>query len=503
MFNLERLFHPQQCSTLPKDKIAELLRTNPEALAQFEASYAKYALGEEPGDVFHTNSRQASEKAHTIDGDTPKDDSGDPDVNPEEIIDQIVQELLTQTTVYHFDGKLTQTVTQPLPALPEGTKPITPAIINRIAPALRPQLTGNHMMKDINADVYPMLLENYMKAKDPARSKKSRELAYHMFRQGLDIMDLDPVMYEMLGMNQNAMGYWLPKLVNACMGQDFFKIPATTIAKVPITLLQLTRQAYDGLTPTTLSIVDKWAMKAFDLDVHKDYFVKTGTYSSKFDFRNCKVTGEKEVRELGEYLLFIHFQANQMASPLTAPACIYGVSTTNEWVVRDFISDKDNCPTIYKGLPLHTEYRVFIDCDTKRVIGVNPYWDPVGMKSHFNKPENAENPHMVHDYISYAAHEPVLMERYNENVENVLKHVQDILPGLDLPGQWSVDVMQNGNDFWIIDMAIAAQSTFYECVPPALRRPVTEEWLPNLGELSPPWSYENLLPEPQNKEDSI
>lgn len=125
------------------------------------------------------------------------------------------------------------------------------------------------------------------------------------------------------------------------------------------------------------------------------------------------------------------------------------------------------------------------------------------MKRHFNKPENTENPHMVHDYISYAAHEPVLMERYNENVENVLKHVQDILPGLDLPGQWSVDVMQNGNDFWIIDMAIAAQSTFYERVPPALRRPVTEEWLPNLGELSPPWSYENLLPEPQNKEDSI
>ena len=41
----------------------------------------------------------------------------------------------------------------------------------------------------------------------------------------------------------------------------------------------------------------------------KEYFIKTGTYSSKFDFRNARVSGPKEVRELGEYLLFIHFHA--------------------------------------------------------------------------------------------------------------------------------------------------------------------------------------------------
>lgn len=499
MFNLERIFH-QKPKEMPKDEIAKMLRTSPEALAQFEASYTKLTLGEEPGDIFHTNSRQASAQAHTIDGDASKE-AGDPDIDPQAVQDQIVQELLAQTTVYRFDGKLTHTVSRQMATLPEGTKAITPEVIERMAPLQRPQLAGNFMMKDINAEVYPLLLEDYKKAMDTSLPKKERELGYHLFRQGLDIMDLDPVMYEMLGMNQNSMGYWLPKLVNACTGQDFFKIPATTIAKVPITLLQLTRKEYSGLTPATLAIVDKWAMETFGLDVRKDYFVKTGTYSSKFDFRNCKVTGEKEVRELGEYLLFIHYQANQMASPLTAPACVYGVSTTNEWVVRDFIEDIENCPTIYKGLPIHTEYRVFIDCDEKRIIGVNPYWDPNGMKAHFGKPENAENPHMVHDYIIYAAHEPVLMGRYNENLEKVLNHVQDILPGLDLPGQWSLDIMQNGDDFWIIDMAIAAQSTFYDRVPPALRKPVTEEWLPNLGELSPPWSCENLLTGIKQEED--
>lgn len=50
---------------------------------------------------------------------------------------------------------------------------------------------------------------------------------------------------------------------------------------------------------------------------------------------------------------------------------IYGAATTNEWVVREFIKDKENNPCIYKGLPLHTEYRVFIDADTKEVLGIN------------------------------------------------------------------------------------------------------------------------------------
>mgnify|MGYP000902759915 CR=1 FL=1 len=96
-------------------------------------------------------------------------------------------------------------------------------------------------------------------------------------------------------------------------------------------------------------------MKAFDLDVNKKYFVKTGTYSSKFDFRNALVQGEQEVRELGEYLLFIHFQALQMASPLTQPI-IYGVSTTNEWVVREFIEDVENNPNMEDIMKMKIKY---------------------------------------------------------------------------------------------------------------------------------------------------
>ena len=334
------------------------------------------------------------------------------------------------------------------------------------------------MKVDIAEKSYPHLLWYYEKSKT-AKTEKQRRDAYHHFRQGLDILDLDAVTYEIIGTNPNSMGHWLPKLVEACRGQDFFKIPATTIAKVPMTLLQLTRQEYTELTPTTLRIVDQWAHEAFGLNDEKEYFIKTGTYSSKFDFRNAHVHGAKEVRELGEYLLFIHYQALQMASPLCQP-CIYGVSTTNEWVVREFIHDKENNPCIYKGLPLHTEYRVFVDCDTDSVIGISPYWEPNVMKNRFAHGDDANSPHQIHDYVIYASHEDKLMQRYYENYRQVSEQISAILPNLDLHGQWNIDIMQNGDDFWFIDMALAENSAFYNCVPENLRRPSVENWIPQL-----------------------
>ena len=42
--------------------------------------------------------------------------------------------------------------------------------------------------------------------------------------------------------------------------------------------------------------------------------------------------------------------------------------------------------------------------------------------------------------------------------------------------------MQNGDDFYIIDMALAATSALSECVPPGLLKPLKENWLPVIPE---------------------
>lgn len=468
----------KKVSTPKKDAIAELLRVSPEALAAFEDAYSKQVLSQEPESFFEATSKQALQ--YLRNKDSQIEISEESFAVAAELSDRIVDELLSQTEIYVYDGSLART--EKLKTLPASTEPVHNEDINKLPAELRPQLAGNLMSVDIAEPTYSTILWYYMRAQS-GKNERDCKNAYNHFRQGLDILDLDALTYEIIGTNPNSMGHWLPQLVDACVGQDFFKVPATTIAKVPMPLLQLTRKDYMHLTQTTLSIVDKWAYQAFHLDDSKEYFIKTGTYSSKFDFRNAHVHGAKEVRELGEYLLYIHFQALQMASPLCTP-CIYGVSTTNEWVVREFIPDKENNPCIYKGLPLHTEYRVFVDCDTDTVIGISPYWEPDTMKNRFGHGGDADSPHQIHDYVIYKAHEETLMRRYHENKDAIVAHIEAILPDLDLGGQWSIDVMQNGDDFWIIDMAVAENSTFYECVPKNLRRPKEENWIPTLPNLT-------------------
>lgn len=306
-----------------------------------------------------------------------------------------------------------------------------------------------------------------------------------MFRQGLDIQDLDPVIYEILGMNQNSMGYWLPRIIEAVLAQNFFTIPKTTIIKVPLPVLQLTRLLYETLNRTTLDIVDFFCKKVFDLEEDKEYFIKTGTYSSKFDSRNAVVRGEKEVRELGEYLLFIQNYASMMVGPHVSP-CIYSVSTTNEWVVREYIRDQDEPknPCIYKGMPLHTEYRHFVDFDTREVPGMNPYWDPQIMKQRFGHEDDAKSPHQKHDYIIYLTHEKRLMQRYDENKDLIKAKIKKLILDIrNMYGQWSIDVMQNGKEFFIIDMALAENSALRECLPSGRLKPMEEERIPDFSKI--------------------
>lgn len=462
-----------QSKALTKDDIAQLLKTTPEALTAFEQAYQTASLYKEesPETLFAINSRQAHDHLAEQHATTLPDNIDEAYLN--ELTNRIVDELLCISDTKRLpDNKQT---------------PVTWEEVKQLPKELRPNLTGYMMTRDINEPAYIQLLTTYHEMINESNPKKAERL-YGMFRQGLDILDLDSITYEILGMNQNSMSHWLPALQKSIKDTNFFKIPETKIVKVPLTLLQLTRCDYTQLSPTTLDIVNKWAYEAFDLDENKTYFIKTGTYSSKFDFRNAKVTTPKEVHELGSYLLFIHYQALQMASPIhvfgdklfSKPVSHYGVSTTNEWVVREYIEDKENNPCIYHGMPLHTEYRVFIDCDTDEILGISPYWRPDVMKQRFGHEIDAHTPDNTHDYVIYSMHEETLMKRYEDNKNTVLTHVKELLPNLHLNGQWSLDIMQNGDDFWLIDMATADLSALSDCVPKGLLRKSKENWIPQI-----------------------
>ena len=306
-----------------KKEIARLLKTDKKALEAFERAYKNCAITE-PRSVglFGMSAKDAAEGNRNI----RNIDSAD----LASIKSRIVQELLSQAGIWKYDGEKAEEV-RDLVAAP--AKPVTNEEIMALPKKLRPELKGNLMKIDILEPSSMTLLElwtMYLKEKNP----KKKKWFYDHFRQGLDLLDVDEITAKIIERNPNSMGHWLPQLVDAVQQQDFFRVPKTTIVKLPTTLLQMTRLEYMSHTRTTLDIVDDFCRQAFDLKEDGDYFLKTGTYSSKFDFRNAHVHEQQEVKELGEYLLFIHNQAISMASPTNIP-CIYGVSTTDEWVVRE------------------------------------------------------------------------------------------------------------------------------------------------------------------------
>lgn len=479
-----------QSPTITPDDAAELLKDNPELLKLFESKYQDKVHENESTHAPLTDSKQMTKIINKAQKDNVTEETDNQLL--ESTINTIIEDLVNITSVFEFNGDLTRedkvNVTTPAVQYSTMTDSVSSEQLVQIVDSHKPQLTATRFIKDIAVPISPILLDQYKTAIEKIGTKEGL-LAYHIFRQGLDIMDLDDISYIMIDQNRNSMGKWLPQLIEAATGQDYFSIPRTIIAKLPITLLQLTKLEYSRINQTTRKILDTWAKRVFKLSSDGDYFIKTGTYSFKFDFRNVRVHDPKEIEELGEYLLYIHGYANQFAGPLFNP-CIYGMSTTTEWVVRDFITSKEDAPTIYNGLPLHVEYRVFIDCDTHEILSIHPYWDPVGMKKHFSKNAKGGNISHIHDYVVFKSYEDKMIQKYNKNKDTIIEKLKPIVEKLGLTGQWSLDIMDDGEKHWLIDMAVAEQSTFYESVPEDKRRPVLEQWIPGTDPVMPPW-YNN------------
>lgn len=424
------------------EKAVKIFKNNKEKFEEFEEFYKKNVLTEIPKNYFEINSRQATDKVST---------AGEIDY---ELVKRIVNELANGTNVIEIkDNKAIEKT------LEFEHNPITD--INELI-----KLDGEKQVQFTkNFSKFDMSPEESLKALVFFAKHN-----YGMFRGGLETLDLSPTLYKILDNNINQMGYWLPKVAEISP----FKIPDTKIMKVPLSLLQLGRVfEYNELTPTTFKIINEYCKKVFELDLNGTYFIKNGVFSSKFDFRNAKVTTPQEVAELGQYLFYIHQQACQMASLLNNKS-IYGCGTTNEWIVREYIESPVK-ETIYMGLPLNTEYRIFVDFDKKTILSDNQYWNKEVMNKRF---EENRNNHDIHDVITYNMASERLEKTYSENIDKVKEMVQELLNNnIEMAGQWSVDIMQVENDFYLIDMALAENSFYYDSVPKKLRKPSTERWL--------------------------
>lgn len=482
--DLIKAFLPAQTNTpeaVSIQDIADLIGSDPNYLAQFEHAYASYET---------TNDRHEASTSRIEDLNLSASILTDLDTQVKIIVNDLVAQTRTYTyqrpaapsgNCFELTRFLNKAETYDPTLAPVARSHSDMAIIESLPKQIRPQLTGTHAVSDMPIDETTIQVFSHLKRAMEARQAGDMRTFTHamgMYRVGLEAMDLTPMTYAALATNPESMGYWLPRIADAVDKSGFFQMPSTTIARVPLPLLQMSRMDYAELTETTRRIANDWATKTFLVDALEDkaIFVRHGASSNKFDARNT-IVRDAEINDLGEYLIYNH----SLDAAMWLQAGCYGKGSSVEWVVREHIEDTEGNPTIYHGLPLHTEFRVFIDCDTDTVLGCANYWDPDTMIEHFaSRAERFHDADALHDQVTYMANKDRLCQRYEDNYRQVMDEMEKIIPDMNLSGQWSIDVMMNGKDFWIIDMALAQNSTFNEVVPESQRTRTEVSWMPVL-----------------------
>lgn len=238
--------------------------------------------------------------------------------------------------------------------------------------------------------------------------------------------------------NKNNFSYWFHKVKNCGI-----KVPESVVIEVP-EMVQRSFWCYDSGLPEKEwnknidDFLEKNVIKIFDK--HPILFCKNATFSNKFSFKNCISRKDNIKNNIME---------------INYAALLLGAGGLEEIVLREVIPcDKFKTPCIYEGMPLQSEFRVFYDFDSKKILYIENYW---------NYEYCIKSMHNATDKIIFE-HERVRLERdYEKYKGEVLKLVSEKMKEVELIGNWSVDILlDEKGDFWLIDMAIAENSAYWD-----------------------------------------
>lgn len=231
--------------------------------------------------------------------------------------------------------------------------------------------------------------------------------------------------------NPENMSFWLPAIKESTTkGKSVLQLPETRIVQLPYEWWHWLRS--ENYTDEKLDQLNELIVdEIFNFLPEQKLFMKTGVFSDKFTFFKT-VIDDKE--KISRNLLDIYYSS-----------MVFGADRTAEVVFREWISNKEGRRSIYSGMPLRTEFRVFYDFDAKEVVGISNYWHPDVM---------SRGLYLVEDQEAYEHTRELLMSEFDQYKRQVAKEVSTFMKGCNkLRGKWSVDIMKNGDDFWLIDMA--------------------------------------------------
>lgn len=242
--------------------------------------------------------------------------------------------------------------------------------------------------------------------------------------------------------DRNDLPYWFAQ-VKGCG----FRVPETKIIQMPLKLWSGMHRQLDGLQKGFLEKLGRfveanWDLVPGDLDIDGRMFYRSGTCSGKFCMRENSIVNSKDEIPLRIFNTFYEGEC------LGKPESVH-------LVFREFIETSYDRPSIYEGLKLNTEFRVFYDFDRHRFIQGFDYWgdhDPMMEGIPDGEQEGYERTY------------PVLEEEFSRLLPVLERECEEKLKDVCLRGRWSVDFMWSGTEFVLIDMALMEHSHFADRV---------------------------------------
>ena len=270
--------------------------------------------------------------------------------------------------------------------------------------------------------------------------------------------------------NKNNMSFWLDALTGSCL-----TIPETTILQLDFPIIlpswqdEKKREKLQRASIQNPEVpVMEWLLcdRYYDEDIEAftklalsklacepslrawvegreqgTKFLKTGNFSNKFSFNNC--CRLEDPQKIGKQFLDIMY----------AGLCV-GCMPSPELVIREFIETTYTRPEIYDGMKLNTEYRAFYDFDNNRALDIFNYWDRDTMERGLYCRGDLETFDSVTSEIEadFREHKYLVTEELKK------------LKGINLQGTWSVDFLWSGEKMYLIDMALAENSYYFNRV---------------------------------------
>jgi hypothetical protein len=232
----------------------------------------------------------------------------------------------------------------------------------------------------------------------------------------------------------NLLSNWYTKIKDV----PGLKIPETAIIPVPFEVFAVfENDEIDKGMEVIEAFVEAEIIPRMD---KRSWFIKNGCFSDKFDFQHAITNPGKVLDD------FVDIQYNS--------AC-FETGGVSEIILREIIPwDEVKTATIYYGLPLRTEIRVFYDFDARRVLYAVNYWD-----FDYCRPYICSRT----DQIIFDATKDEILAGYEKHKERVTNAVDAAMRDVEMSGNWSIDILvDDRGNIWLIDMAQAERSAYWK-----------------------------------------